>query len=111
MIKYVYALLAIIGFLLPNYFLLHILQDQGGFNLQNFLQEISLNNSMKLVNADLSVTALTGLMLMVIEGRRLHVKYWWFGIIGTILVGMSFGLPLFLLLREMRLESLKIENS
>ncbi len=34
------------------------------------------------------------------EGRRLNMKQLWAPVVGTLLVGVSIGLPLFLLMRE-----------
>ena len=37
------------------------------------------------------------------EGSRLNMKWFWMPIVGTGVVGVSLGLPLFLLLREIQL--------
>jgi hypothetical protein len=41
---------------------------------------------------------------VVIEGRRAAVKHLWAPIAGSLVVGVSLGLPLFLYLRESRLD-------
>jgi hypothetical protein len=41
---------------------------------------------------------------MYYETRRRPVKLWWLGILANLAVGVSLGLPLFLLLREMEIE-------
>lgn len=49
---------------------------------------------------DVLVAALVLLGFIVAEGRRLAMRAWWLPVAGTCLVGVSFGLPLFLWLRE-----------
>ena len=53
---------------------------------------------------DVLVSALVLLGFMIAEGRRLQLRYVWLPVVGTCTVGVSLGLPLFLLLREIRLE-------
>ena len=43
-------------------------------------------------------------ILMVIEARRLGVKYVWAYIVGGFVIAISVAFPLFLLARELRLE-------
>lgn len=49
---------------------------------------------------DLSLAALVALIFMVAEGLRARVPLWWIAPIGTCTIGLCFGLPLFLYLRE-----------
>jgi len=53
---------------------------------------------------DVLVSALVLLGFMISEGRRLQLRHVWLPVVGTCTVGVSLGLPLFLLLREIRLE-------
>jgi len=53
---------------------------------------------------DVLVSALVLVGFMIAEGRRLRLRYVWLPVVGTCTVGVSLGLPLFLLLREIRLE-------
>ena len=53
---------------------------------------------------DVLVSALVLLGFMIAEGRRLQLRHVWLPVVGTCTVGVSLGLPLFLLLREIRLE-------
>lgn len=54
---------------------------------------------------DVIVSALVAFGFFFAEGRRLGLRGVWGPVLGTLLVGVSFGLPLFLLMRELRLEA------
>ena len=58
---------------------------------------------------DLIVSGLVLFVFVAIEGGRLKVRPLWAPIVATLAVGVSLGLPLFLLLREVRLRQIEIE--
>jgi hypothetical protein len=43
--------------------------------------------------------------LVLLDGRRLGMSGLWAPIVGNLVVGVSLGLPLFLLMREVQLEA------
>jgi Terpene cyclase DEP1 len=49
---------------------------------------------------DVIVSAFVLIPFVLAEGSRLTMKQLWAPVVGTLLVGVSFGLPLFLLMRE-----------
>ena len=49
---------------------------------------------------DLAVAALAFFVWAAVEGPRARIRLWWLCIPATLLVGLCFGLPLFLLMRE-----------
>ena len=49
-------------------------------------------------------------VFVAIEGGRLKVRPLWAPVAATLAVGVSLGLPLFLLLREVRLAQIEIES-
>lgn len=53
---------------------------------------------------DVLVSAVVLLQFAAVEGARLRIPRLWMVTAATLLVGVSFGLPLFLLLRERALE-------
>ncbi len=50
------------------------------------------------------ISAIVLLAFIVVEGRRLEIPFLWLPILATLGVGVSCGLPLFLLMRQARLE-------
>ena len=49
---------------------------------------------------DLSWTAVAALGFIIAEGIHKSIRGWWLAVIGSFCVGLCFGLPLFLYLRE-----------
>jgi hypothetical protein len=58
------------------------------------------------LSLDLLVVAVAGSILMIIEARRLHIKYVWAYIVGSGITAFAFTFPLFLAMRERRLAHL-----
>ena len=50
------------------------------------------------------VSALVLLVFIAVEGRRLGVRHLWAPVVAVFAVGVSLGLPLFLYLRQLRLD-------
>ena len=102
--KNIYLILAILGFIVPYYFFLQ-LPVQDGFNLASLIQPFSANNFMKGVAADLTISVMVFWIFMFVEAARLQMKNPWLYLLATLLVGLSFALPLFLYCRERKLET------
>ncbi|MGJ8483290.1 DUF2834 domain-containing protein [Pseudoalteromonas sp. SYSU M81236] len=49
---------------------------------------------------DVLVTAIVLLVFVIVDGQRHKVKYRYFAVLGTLLIGVSFGLPMYLYLKE-----------
>lgn len=102
--KLLYLVLAILGALLPlSQFVPASLE--GTFSVGSLISEVTATRNLRGIAFDLMVAAITGVVFMVREGRRLKVKLLWLPLLGTILIGFSFGLPFFLYLRERALQS------
>jgi hypothetical protein len=98
-LKNVYAAMAIVGTVLPlSQFLPWF--GEYGLDVPRFLDALFVNAISRFFAFDLLVTAVVAIVLMLVEGRRSAVPMRWLPILGTLLVGVSCGLPLFLALRE-----------
>ncbi|HSL29842.1 MAG TPA: DUF2834 domain-containing protein [Anaerolineales bacterium] len=102
--KNVYLILAIIGFIAPYYFFLQ-LPAEGGFNLPLLLQPLFANNFMRGLSMDLTISVLAFWFFVFAEANRLQMQHPWVYLLATLLVGLSFALPLFLYFRERKLET------
>jgi hypothetical protein len=96
--------LAIIGFIAPYYFFLQ-LPGENGFDLPLLMQPLFANNLIKGTAMDLTVSVIVFWVYVFIESDRLQMKNAWLYWLATLLVGMSFALPLFLYFRERKLEA------
>jgi hypothetical protein len=102
--KTVYLVLAIIGLIVPYYFFLQ-LPAEDGFNLPALIQPFFANNFMRGAAMDLTISVLVFWLFLFVEASKLQMKNAWVYVLATLLVGLSFALPLFLYFRERKLEN------
>ena len=101
--KNLFLSLAVLGFLAPYFFFLQI-PPESAFDLPALIQPLFANNFMRGVTMDLTVSVITFWVYVFVEANRLQMKNPWLYLIATLLVGLSFALPLFLYFRERKLE-------
>jgi hypothetical protein len=98
-----YLIFCIAGFVLPySQFIPWVLAH--GFDAPMFVRELFSNRIGGFFGLDVIVSAFVLIPFIFAEGRRLHMTRLWAPVLGTVLVGVSFGLPLFLLMREPHLK-------
>ncbi len=101
--KSLYLLFCIAGTVLPYSQLLPFVREHD-LDLRLFLEQLFANRIGAFFGLDVVVSSLVLWALVAIEGRRAGVKHLWAPIAGSLAVGASLGLPLFLYMREKRLE-------
>jgi Protein of unknown function DUF2834 len=92
---WLYAALCVVGAALPLWFFGSFLVDEG-LDVDAFFDQMTESDIALFAWADVAVA---GLAVIVFAARE-RVGRWWLAVLGTVLVGPSFGLPLLLLLRE-----------
>lgn len=97
--KWLYLCLAVLGAALPLSQFVPASMD-GSFSVANLLSELMSTKNLRGIAFDLGIAALTGVVFMIAEARRMKIRLVWLPLLGTVLIGYSFGLPLFLYLRE-----------
>jgi len=97
--RHIYLALAVIGAILPCYHYWSFAQAHGN-DLARFLTDVLVNDSSRLILMDMVMTAVAFFAFVALDGRRRKVKYAWISVAGVFLVGVSFGLPLYLYLRD-----------
>jgi hypothetical protein len=102
--KNIYLILAIIGFIAPYYFFIQI-PPENALGLPVLIQPFFANNFMKGAAMDLTISVIVFWFFMFVEANKLQMKNPWLYLLATLLVGLSFALPLFLYFRERRLEA------
>ena len=98
-----YLLGAILGFLLPYYFFVSFLLEHG-LNIGLFVEQMFGTPIAAFFAVDVLVTSVVLWGFIFSEGRKLGMKRLWVYVLATLLVGVSLALPLFLDVREGRLE-------
>jgi hypothetical protein len=97
--KKLYLVFCVIGLLLPYAQFVPWVMEHG-LDMRLFFSELAANRISRFFGWDVIVSAFVLLAFMRVERRRQPVNHWWMPIAGTLLVGVSFGFPLFLYLRE-----------
>jgi len=77
---------------------------EHGLNVTLFLRELFANRVSAFFAMDVILSAIVLIWFIQTEGKRLRVSLLWLPTLGTLLVGASFGFPLFLFLRQMTLD-------
>lgn len=95
-----YVLMCVLGFLLPYVALISWFMGQEGFSLAVLWRDLAATGLSSMAWLDVVVTAIVLIAFIRIEGSRMKMPNLLPPILGTCLVGPSFGLPLFLLMRE-----------
>lgn len=102
--KSLYALLCVLGTLLPYWHFVPFIREYG-LNLRLFFEQLFANHVSGFFAMDVIVSSLVLWVFVTVEGRRAGVKHLWAPIAANIAVGVSLGLPLFLLMREAAMEN------
>jgi hypothetical protein len=97
--KNVYLALCILGAVVPySQFIPWLIEN--GFNASLFLHQLFANRISAFFAWDVLISALVVVGFVRSEGKRSGVQLVWLPILGVLTVGVSFGFPLFLYLRE-----------
>ena len=99
MVKF-YAVMCVLGTALPYSALVTWAVENGGLDVAAMLAEIVSSRMSLFAWADVLVAAVVLVYFIRSEGRRSSISGLWMPILGTCAVGVSLGLPLFLLMRE-----------
>ena len=103
MLQIFYLILCILGTVLPYSQFVPFLLEQG-LDLQMFIEQLFVNRISGFFGMDVIVSSLVLWVFVFGEGSRLKMKNLWIYLASSLLVGVSLGLPLFLLMRQRQLE-------
>jgi hypothetical protein len=102
-LKTTYLLLCVLGILLPLSQFIPWVVDNG-LNIPLFFQELFSTRIGGFFGMDVIVSAVVLFVFIFAEGKRLMLSNLWLPIVATLSVGVSFGLPLFLYMRQRKIE-------
>jgi predicted membrane-bound spermidine synthase len=108
MLQIAYLVFCILGTALPYSQFVPFLLEKG-LNINAFFGQLFANQISGFFGMDVIVSAVVFLFFVFSEGSRLRMKNLWI-YIATLLVGVSLGLPLFLLMRQRKLEETALNN-
>lgn len=102
--KVVYLALCVVGTVVPLAYFLPFLRTHG-LDVSLFVAFLFANPVSGFFGLDVIVSAVVLWAFAWFEGSRLGMRGLWLPVAATLVVGVSLGLPLFLYLRERRLET------
>ncbi|MGI2904462.1 DUF2834 domain-containing protein [Tolypothrix sp. VBCCA 56010] len=103
MLQSFYLILCILGFVLPYSQFVPFLLEHG-LDIKLFFEQLFANRISGFFGMDVAVSSLVLWTFVFSEGTRLKMRYLWVYVVCNLLVGVSFGLPLFLLIRQRQVE-------
>jgi|SRR6516162_4180227 hypothetical protein len=103
-LRHTYLGLCVLGVVLP-YWQFIPWMTTNGLNLSLFISELFSTRIGAFFGLDVVVSALVLLVFVATEGRRLGIWALSLPVLATVVVGVSLGLPLFLYLRQLKLEA------
>ena len=95
--------LAIVGFVVPNVMVGLFFIDEG-FQFGGYFSHWTASLPSTQLVVDLVIAALSFFVWAAVDGPRSGVRRWWICIPASLLVGLCFGLPLYLWMRERALQ-------
>ncbi len=98
-----FALLAVLGAVIPWYYNLQFMSASGG--VIEFVAGGFANPAAASLSVDLLVGSTAVIIWMVAEARQLEMKHWWIYLALIPTVAFAFACPLFLLMRERKLNT------
>jgi uncharacterized protein DUF2834 len=101
--RHFYLIGCVLGLILPYSQFVPWFLDHG-LNLTLFFRELFANRISAFFGIDVIVSAIVLIWFIQLEGRRSRMRRLWLPTVGTLVVGVSFGFPLFLFLREITLD-------
>ena len=101
--RHFYLICCLLGLVLPYAQFVPWLLEHG-LNVALLLRELFGNRISAFFAMDVIVSAIVLIWFIQSEGKRLRVRLLWLPTLGTLLVGVSFGFPLFLFLRQVTLD-------
>jgi hypothetical protein len=103
-LRHVYLGLCVLGAVLPYWQFIPWLASHG-LSLSLFVSELFSTRIGAFFGLDVIVSALVLFIFIGTEGWRLAIRASWIPVLATLAVGVSLGFPLFLYLRQLKLEA------
>jgi len=103
-LRYLYLAFAILGLVVPYSQLVPWIMEHHALNMPLFVRDLFANRISAFFALDVIVSAVVLISFIQTEGKRLGMRLLWLPTIGTLLIGVSLGFPLFLYQRQLKLD-------
>ena len=106
-LKWIYLLMAIAGAVFPTLANIDFAKSYGpSFDIQLFIELANDNPASQSLSRDLFIGSSAVFVWIVSESKRLEMRNLWIVIVTTFTIAFAFSAPLFLYLRELRIEEM-----
>lgn len=105
----VYLVFAIIGICATWYFNINFMMENGT-DIRDFVAAVTTNDAAMSIAWDISIVAIAFLFWSFHEAKKLGMKNWWIYPVVSCGIAIAFGAPLFLYMRERRLQQLSLKS-
>jgi hypothetical protein len=110
--RILYLLLALAGVVMTWYYNLQFMEESGGsFDIAEFMAAGASNAASQSLSWDLAIACLAGLLWIFFESKRLGMRFFWVYIILAFSVAYAFAFPLFLFVRQGKLEAMQKQQT
>jgi hypothetical protein len=110
--RIIYLTLTIAGGVMTWYYNLQFMEESGGtFNVFDFVAATTTNAASKSISWDLVIACFAGVTFIYLESRRLGLRYFWAYIVFAFGIAFAFALPLFLFVRQGKIEAIDTQAS
>lgn len=98
-----YGILAVGALVVTQVQLVRFLRQPDNGGVWGFVTDGFVNPAAAFLTSDLLIVAVAALVYMVVEARRIGLRFVWTYVAVSIVIAISVGLPLFLLARQLTL--------
>jgi hypothetical protein len=98
-----YGLIAVVALIGTQWALVEGIRTAEGSLVKQMWADLTANPAVVFTTIDLFMVFFAALIFMIVEGRRVRLRWVWLYPVLSIGIGVSFGFPLFLLARRLRL--------
>lgn len=98
-----YLILCLAGTIVPYWQFVPFIREHG-LNMSLFIQQLFANSISSFFAMDVIVSSVALWLFVFVEGSRLKMRNLWLYVAANLLVGVSLALPLFLLMRQTKLD-------
>lgn len=106
--RILYLALTIAGLVMTWYYNLQFISESGGsFDIAAFVAAGSTNAASKSLSWDLAIACIAGLSWIYFESKRLGLRFFWVYIPLAFGIAYAFAFPLFLFIRQGKLEGME----
>jgi len=98
-----YAVIAAVALVGTQWALVEGIRATEGSFAKQMWADLTANPTVVFTTIDLFMVFFAAFIFMVVEGRRVRLRSWWLYPLLSVGIGVSFGFPLFLLARRLRI--------